>query len=567
MPQVNSRSKANLAQLLRVGVVIALLWLLPSPVRDLSGLDGGEPPTVDRLHGVIPDAMTIDEDPSREGLWSVRDANGEQIASVARTLPLAADVIGYRGPSEAFIVVDNQLVVLGTGLIESADTAEHVEAVARDGAFFDQFIGWTWGDVNEKTIDGVTSATLTSLALANGIVKRMGGDRPSLVFPDELESSEVKRWFAEASALQTNEQSTVVLDANGNELGRVVRTGSYSDDVMGYQGPTELLLWIDDSDVVQRAMLRSSFDNQPYVRYCKTEYGFWARFKEKSLSQLATMDIEAEGIEGVSGATMTSLAIAETLVASAQAYQAQKEAPPVTEDRLDMRWSIADFACLGILLLSGILRQAGWFRRDWIRRLWLLLVVLVIGLWAGNLMSMALVAGWGAEGIAWRLAPGLTAVAAVAFLLPPLWKSNPYCNHLCPHGADPTTGASNLEESTSSATSSAARASSFLGARNVAGCGLRHDPDSTSHRPCFMGAVPRSPTCSGSRLLGHSYLRVQRFSSRLLYRWDSAAWDVRRVGSSTTLGAMHEAIGFNSPDAVAGVLLLSAIVTAWVRSS
>jgi len=65
----------------------------------------------------------------------------------------------------------------------------------------------------------------------------------------------------------------------------------------------------------------------------------------------------------------------------------------------------------------------------------LLAVIVVIGLWSGNLISMALVAGWSAEGVPWRLAPGLSAIAAVTLFTPPIAKSNPYCNHLCPHGA------------------------------------------------------------------------------------------------------------------------------------
>ena len=204
---------------------------------------------------------------------------------------------------------------------------------------------------------------------------------------------------------------------------------------MGYQGPTELLLLVDDADVLQKAMLRGSFDNQPYVRYCKTEYGFWAKFQGKTIPQLAEMDIEAEGIEGVSGATMTSLAIAETIVASAKAYQNQKAKPTQSEKSVPMRWSAADFACIAMLLLVPVLRSTGWFRRKIPRMIWLVTVIAVIGAWSGNLISMALIAGWGAEGIAWRLAPGLTAIAAVALLAPPLGKSNPYCNHLCPHGA------------------------------------------------------------------------------------------------------------------------------------
>ena len=432
---VKSRSKARLVHAVRLVVVVALLWLLPSPSQTFQPSNEGMPPTIEQVRTVIPEADSVDQTPSRDGMWTVRDEADQSIGLVARTLPAAADVIGYRGPSEALLAIGDDLTILGVRLLESADTTEHVEEVAHDEAFFQQFEGWKWGNVDAQQIDGVSSATLTSLALANGIVKRMGGERPSLVFPDDLNMEELERWFPEVTALQFEGSMTIALDSSGVALGRVIRTGPLSDDVMGYQGPTEIMIWVDESNVVQNAMLRGSFDNQPYVRYCKTEYGFWARFKEKSLDELAAMDIEAEGIEGVSGATMTSLAVAETMVASAQAYRAaqvETEEPP---PRFEMRWSPVDIACVLVLLATAVFRYAGWFRNAISRRVWLVAVVLVIGGWSGNLMSMALIAGWGAEGIAWRLAPGLTAVAAVAFLLPPLGKSNPYCNHLCPHGA------------------------------------------------------------------------------------------------------------------------------------
>jgi polyferredoxin len=88
-----------------------------------------------------------------------------------------------------------------------------------------------------------------------------------------------------------------------------------------------------------------------------------------------------------------------------------------------------------MLIALGVFSQCGWFRIRWIRRCWLAAVVSIIGLWTGNLISLALIAGWSAEGIAWRLAPGLAAVVILALALPVVSKSNPYCNHLCPHGA------------------------------------------------------------------------------------------------------------------------------------
>ena len=92
-------------------------------------------------------------------------------------------------------------------------------------------------------------------------------------------------------------------------------------------------------------------------------------------------------------------------------------------------------ATIVTLLVAGLFSRLGWFRHRVARRLWLLVVIVVIGLWSGNLISLALVAGWSAEGVAWKLAPGLSAIMGITLLLPPLTKGNPYCNHLCPHGA------------------------------------------------------------------------------------------------------------------------------------
>ncbi len=138
---------------------------------------------------------------------------------------------------------------------------------------------------------------------------------------------------------------------------------------------------------------------------------------------------------------MTSLAVADTIVAAAQGRdiqtaQTRRESTWSLATSLEsIRWTRADVATIVMMVLAGLLSRLGLFHIHMARRIWLLVVLVVIGLWSGNLISMALVAGWSAEGVAWRLAPGLSAIAAVTFLFPPLTKSNPYCNHLCPHGA------------------------------------------------------------------------------------------------------------------------------------
>ena len=69
-------------------------------------------------------------------MWRVTNDQGNHVALVARTLPAASDVVGYRGPSEASIVFSPDLNVVSVSLLDSADTEEHVNAVLEDTAFF-----------------------------------------------------------------------------------------------------------------------------------------------------------------------------------------------------------------------------------------------------------------------------------------------------------------------------------------------------------------------------------------------------------------------------------------------
>jgi len=444
---------AILVHVVRVAIVVALLALLPSPRPAVHIGETVQAPDLSVVRSVLSAAASVKRSVGEGRLWDVFDASGRRLARAARTLPDAEGVVGYRGPSEALVVVDDDFHLIGVRLIASEDTQEHVAAVRDDASFFDQFRSWTWGGPPDGgSIDAVSGATLTSLALAEGVLKRIGGDVPSLVFPDPVRSEEVAGWFPDAAELVDQGYAVIVLDSSGEVLGKVIRTGPLEDGVVGYQGPSELLINLKAGDArIDDLKLRASFDNQPYVRYCKTEYSFWPLFEGKTISELGAMDLQAAGVEGVSGATMTSMAIAETLVSAAQEYRQRETDRRETVRRNErtfgqrfaegglrefgIRLTAADLACGLVLLAIPVFRRQGWFRKRFARAGWLLAVIVVIGFWSGNLISMALIAGWSTEGIAWRLAPALAAVAAIAFLSPATAKANPYCSHVCPHGA------------------------------------------------------------------------------------------------------------------------------------
>lgn len=418
-------------------MVAALLMLIPSPTSTTDH-DGSVAPPIDQLIALDKrvSLATIRPTPDQSGLWPISNSQNEPLGWIARTLPAAADAIGYRGPTEASILLTPDLKIASVAILSSADTEEHVQAVAEDQVFFEQFRGWLWGDPPQQVkIDAVSGATLTSLALAQGVLARIGNTRPSLIFADPLELPEVEPWFPLAANVDA--KTGVVRDKDKQTLGQAIRTGPLSDGVIGYQGPTELLLKLNPNQQIEAVKIRSSFDNEPYVGYVRQERGFWKLFQGKTIQQLAEFSPEEAGVEGVSGATMTSQAIAETLVAAAAKRQ-EKQSKTKMESTgylSSIRFTPADYATITLLLLLTTLSRFKRFHHGNLRRCWLSIVVVVIGLWSGNLISLALVAGWSAEGIAWQLAPALATLAAVSLFTPPISKLNPYCNHLCPHGA------------------------------------------------------------------------------------------------------------------------------------
>lgn len=423
----------------RVAIVAALLLLIPAPVPHAES-EPNRRPDLDLIQQLLPTVDSIDPTQNATGLWPLFDETSKPVGTYGRTLPAAKDIVGYRGPSEAAIVFDPELKIVAVRLLSSADTEEYVDAVAADDRFFAQFVGWPWGGPDRTTsIDGVSGATLTSLALAEGVLERIGGNRPSLLFPTAIAVDEVRDWFADAETVDSSATITIVKDKSGRQIGRVLRTGPFSDNIPGYRGPTELLMKLDLQDRVERIKLRDSYDTEPFLTYVRQDADFLPSFEQQTLPDLAVFDPEAAGVDGVTDATMSTVAIADTIVEAARAATAQMESAArssILETSLfGVRIAGAEIATLLLLGLAGLSSSMHLFRKRLFRKAWLIAVFVIIGLWAGNLVSLALIAGWSGGGMAWQLAPGLAAIAVVASLAPPITGRNSYCNHLCPHGA------------------------------------------------------------------------------------------------------------------------------------
>src|SRR5262245_7619594 len=123
---------------------------------------------------IFPDAVRFAGGDRQLGGQTVVDVQGHALGLVLTTSPHTDEIIGYAGPSNLLIALDQQQKVIGVRLLTSGDTQAHVEQVRQSDPFWKQFAGWK-RDTGPNVVEGVSGSTLTSLAMAEAIERRLGG--------------------------------------------------------------------------------------------------------------------------------------------------------------------------------------------------------------------------------------------------------------------------------------------------------------------------------------------------------------------------------------------------------
>jgi Na+-translocating ferredoxin:NAD+ oxidoreductase RnfG subunit len=369
---------------------------------------------------------------------------GDRVGTILRTSPAGDAAIGFSGPTDVLVVCDADLRVAGMQILSSGDTRDHVRAVQRDAAFLSSLAGMPLADLaglEAASVNAVAGSTLTSLAIADALALRLGGSGSGSRFEKEPGLADLKLLFPRAVAIEpdpSDERVIRVRAAEGIPLGWALRTSPAADRVIGYQGPTDALVGFDAENRVVGVAILESFDNEPYVGYVRDDRAFRRLWKGRPIEEVAGIDPVATGVEGVSGATMTSQAVAEGIVRAAR--ERRDRGPVVVGGPLPAarawlagieppQWGAISLIAVG--LVTAFTRLKG----SWFGRLALpVAVLLYLGFGAGALLSQAQTWGWAQAGVP----PGaavLAVLAAVAFVLPATTRRNVYCSHLCAHGA------------------------------------------------------------------------------------------------------------------------------------
>jgi NosR/NirI family transcriptional regulator, nitrous oxide reductase regulator len=267
-------------------------------------------------------------------------------------------------------------------------------------------------------------AVIVYLMHAHYVREKTDLDRP-------LQLSEIRELLPDAAALTDNSErfGKDVADKDGRRIGFAIRTSPNCNNIIGYCGPTDALIVFDKDFKALGVRIRSSYDTKEHVGDVKGDPYFLKLWDGKTWDAIAHMDIKKEGIEGVSGATLTSMAVAESVVRRLSIAEQEMAPPP------PMRVAVRDIVLFVGVALGTFVCFSSVRGKPWVRRGWQIFIVGVIGFWNGDLLAQTLLHGWAYAGVAWRMAPGLALLAAAALLIPWTTRRALYCQYLCPHGA------------------------------------------------------------------------------------------------------------------------------------
>jgi hypothetical protein len=251
----------------------------------------------------------------------------------------------------------------------------------------------------------------------------------------DITLDEVRPFFPTAAKLDpdtSERRGLFVLDKISSPIGYVLRTSPVSDEIKGYAGPTDTLLALDYPGMkVLGIKIRSSWDTKVHVKDVAADQYFMSLWTGKTWDKVAGLDPRAAHIEGVSGASLTSLAIANGIQ---HRFKAATEAANAKPPPPHLR--VHDWGLIAVIVLALAFTFLPHLRsRVWARRAFQVVLIGYVGFWNGQILAQSLMSGWSAGGVAWRTAPALALLMAAALIVP--WTSRRafYCSQLCPHGA------------------------------------------------------------------------------------------------------------------------------------
>jgi len=129
--------------------------------------------------------------------------------------------------------------------------------------------------------------------------------------PVEISLGDVQTFLSDASTLvpATDREGAYIQDVDGKRIGWAVTTLPTASHIIGFSGPTNSLIVVDADNQIRGVEILSSQDTPEHLAAVEKATWFLKQFAGKSPKQLSG----ETRIDAVSGATLTSLAIIESV--------------------------------------------------------------------------------------------------------------------------------------------------------------------------------------------------------------------------------------------------------------
>ena len=233
------------------------------------------------LTGALPDAAGFEALQLHESryavdaAWAARDAEGATVGYVGK-----ATVSGYGGPVEVTTGLDLNGVI--TGVLVGGDRFAETPglgALTREAAFTGQFVGKTPEiRLNQDGVDTVTGASTTSRAVISAVNRTA-----NYFYTGELGLSQ--------------------------ETARAAYTGqTRSTTRQGYGGEVTVTVGLDANDAVEYLSVDTPDETDGLGKRCSEP-----AFTDQFIGKMAPFVYGEDGIDAVTGATVTSTAVLDAL--------------------------------------------------------------------------------------------------------------------------------------------------------------------------------------------------------------------------------------------------------------
>ncbi len=239
----------------------------------------------------------------------------------------------------------------------------------------------------------------------------------------------VKKIFPSAEKLFPPENSkewVVVLDVSGKQLGSVVHSSPHADDISGYGGSTPVLIGIDTEGKINGVILLENVETEAFVEKV-LKSGFLQKWNGVPWKEAGSLEIQT-----VSGATMTSTSVKETLRKRISLID------PNAVAKASEKSKAFDWKEIGIIIIPilGIFMCFTKFKQNTILRYVLMaLSILYLGFFTASCFSISLISAWAVNGIKLSASVGILALCSMAVIVPIFTGRNFYCFFVCPFGS------------------------------------------------------------------------------------------------------------------------------------